>query len=83
MEHDLQAHADARASPQHKELRDLRLLFHYAQADAFCTPVERLTGHKVRAFISGFDTKADVATEIFVLHPDGYDGPSRTPNNTG
>ena len=45
------------------------------RADAFCEPVERLTGRKVRAFISGIDTEADLATEMFVLHPRGYDGP--------
>jgi hypothetical protein len=44
----------------------------------FCAPVERLTGRKVRAFISGIDTAVDVCTEMFVLHPAGYDGPSRT-----
>jgi hypothetical protein len=44
---------------------------------AFCEPVERLTGRKVRSFLSGIDTEADVATEMFVLHPAGYDGPSR------
>ena len=61
-----------------KQLRDLRLLFQYAEVDAFCKPVEQITGRKVKAFISGIDTKADVASEIFVLHPRGYDGPSRT-----
>ena len=40
--------------------------------------VERLTGRKVRAFISGVDTEAEgLATEMFVLHPAGYTGPSR------
>ncbi len=58
-------------------LRDLRLLFQYAEVDAFCGPVERLTGRKVRSFISGIDAKSDVASELFVLHPEGYDGPSR------
>jgi uncharacterized protein YbcI len=29
-------------------LRDLRLLFQYAEVEAFCAPVERLTGRKVR-----------------------------------
>jgi uncharacterized protein YbcI len=61
-----------------KQLRDLRLLFQYAEVDAFCDPVEQITGRKVKAFISGIDTKADVACEIFVLHPKGYQGPSRT-----
>ena len=62
---------------EHKHLRELRMLFQYAEEDVFCEPVERLTGRKVRAFISGIDTNADVATEVFVLHPDGYDGPRR------
>jgi len=63
---------------KHQELRDLRMLFQYAEAEAFCEPVERLTGRKVRAFVSGIDTAADLATELFVLHPCGYDGPGRT-----
>jgi uncharacterized protein YbcI len=62
---------------KHQELRDLRMLFQYADVDVFCGPVERLTGRKVRAFISGIDTEADLATEMFVLHPRGYDGPAR------
>jgi uncharacterized protein YbcI len=62
---------------EHKQLRDLRLLFQYAEVDAFCEPIERLTGRKVRAFISGIDTAADLACELFVLHPAGYAGPGR------
>jgi len=62
---------------QHERLRDLRMLFQYAEVDVFCEPVERLTGRTVRAFLSGIDTEVDVATEMFVLHPEGYDGPSR------
>ena len=68
---------------EHKHLRDLRLLFQYAEIDAFCEPVERLTARKVRGFISGIDTEADIATETFILHPDGYDGPSRTAAASG
>ena len=63
---------------EHKQLRDLRLLFQYADVAVFCEPVERATGRKVRAFISGIDTRSDTATEVFVLHPETYDGPSRT-----
>ena len=63
---------------KHRELRDLRMLFQYAEVEAFCEPVERLTGRKVRAFVSGIDTEADLATELFVLHPRGYDGPTRS-----
>jgi uncharacterized protein YbcI len=58
-------------------LRDLRLLFQYAEVEAFCEPIERLTGRKVRAFISGIDPDADLACEMFVLHPPGYSGQSR------
>ncbi|HWH11878.1 MAG TPA: Na-translocating system protein MpsC family protein [Solirubrobacteraceae bacterium] len=63
---------------EHERLRDLRMLFQYAEIAAFCEPVERLTGRKVRAFISGFDTEVDLASEMFVLHPDGYVGLSRS-----
>ena len=62
---------------EHQRLRDLRLLFQYAETDTFCEPIERLVGRKVRAFISGIDTKADLASELYVLHPRGYDGPGR------
>ena len=53
------------------------MLFQYAEVTRFCEPVERITGRRVRSFVSGFDTVSDVATELFVLHPAGYDGPSR------
>ena len=49
----------------------------------FCEPIERLTGRKVKAFISGIDTMADLATEIFVLQPRDYDGPSRIEADEG
>ena len=63
---------------EHQRLRDLRTFFQYATVPEFCEPIERLTGRKVRAFISGIDTEADgVSTEMFFLHPEGYDGPSR------
>ena len=64
---------------EHQRLRDLRLFFQYASVREFCEPVERITGRKVRAFISGVDTECDgLATEVFVLHPEGYEGDSRT-----
>jgi uncharacterized protein YbcI len=63
---------------QHQRLRDLRLYFQYANVPDFCRPIEEATGRKVRAFISGIDTEADgLSVETFVLHPEGYDGPSR------
>jgi uncharacterized protein YbcI len=66
------------AMGEHQRLRDLRTFFQYATLPQFCEPIERLTGRKVRAFISGIDTAVDgVSTEMFFLHPEGYDGPSR------
>ena len=63
---------------EHKRLRDLRMFFQYASVREFCEPVERLTGRKVRAFHSSIDTEVDgMAVEVFVLHPPGYEGPSR------
>jgi uncharacterized protein YbcI len=64
---------------EYRRLRDTRMLFQYARVVEFCEPVERLTGRKVRSFISGVDAEADgTSLEVFVLHPEGYDGPSRT-----
>src|SRR4051795_10772143 len=63
---------------EHERLRETRTFFQYASVAEFCEPVERLTGRKVRAFISGLDPAADgIACELFVLHPEGYDGPGR------
>jgi uncharacterized protein YbcI len=63
---------------EHQRLRDLRTFFQYATVPEFCEPIERLTGRKVRAFISGIDTEVEgISTEMFFLHPEGYDGPSR------
>jgi uncharacterized protein YbcI len=60
---------------EHQRLRDMRMVF----VREFCEPVERLTGRKVRAFTSGIDTMVEgLSVETFVLHPAGYDGPSRT-----
>jgi len=72
------AERSLRRMGKHQELRNLRLLFQYAEVNTFCEPVQRLTGRKVRAFISGIDTEADLATELFVLHPRGFDGPARS-----
>jgi len=64
---------------EHERLRETRMFFQYASVREFCTPVEHIVGRKVRAFLSAIDTEADgLVTEIFVLHPAGYDGPSRS-----
>src|SRR3954449_2609886 len=63
---------------EHERLRETRMFFQYATVEEFCEPIERLTGRPVRAFISGLDSVADgLAVELFVLHPEGYEGPSR------
>jgi uncharacterized protein YbcI len=63
---------------EHQRLRDTRMFFQYATVREFCEPVEELTGRKVRSFLSAVDTDVDgLSIETFVLHPDGYDGPSR------
>ncbi|MCW2992756.1 MAG: hypothetical protein JWQ18_251 [Conexibacter sp.] len=69
---------------EYQRLRDVRMLFQYARVAQFCEPVERLTGRKVRSFISGIDAAADgMSLEVFVLHPEGYDGPSRADLDSG
>jgi uncharacterized protein YbcI len=56
---------------EHQRLRDTRLYFQAATADKFREIIERLTGRKVRAFISGLDADVDVCSEVFYLE-DGY-----------
>src|SRR4051794_4792337 len=69
---------------EHARLRETRMFFQYATVDGFCEPVEQITGRKVRAFISGIDTRVDgLSVEVFVLHPAGYDGPSRSAHKEG
>jgi uncharacterized protein YbcI len=63
---------------QHERLRDMRTMFQYASVHEFCEPIEQITGRKVRSFLSAIDTEVDgLAVETFIMHPAGYDGPSR------
>jgi uncharacterized protein YbcI len=63
---------------EHGRVRDMRTFFQYATVEAFCEPIERLTGRRVRGFLSSIDTQVSgLAMETFVLHPEGYAGPSR------
>jgi uncharacterized protein YbcI len=43
--------------------------------------VEKITGRKVRAFVSGIDTNKDVSSEVFYLEPSspGRPGPEDSP----
>lgn len=52
---------------EHQRLRDTRMYFQAATHERFREIVERVTGRKVRAFISGLDAGADVCAEIFYL----------------
>jgi uncharacterized protein YbcI len=64
---------------EHHRLRDTRMFFQYASVREFCEPIERLTGRKVRSFLSSIDTVVDgLSIETFVLHPKGYTGPGRS-----
>ena len=59
-------------------VRQYRLTFQEVVGPNAIGAVEELTGRKVEAFLSGIDTEVDgLATEVFLLHPPGYDGPSR------
>jgi uncharacterized protein YbcI len=54
---------------EHERLRDLRTHFQYMAENDFVEAVEGITGRKVRAFVSGVDTRRDVASELFYLEP--------------
>jgi uncharacterized protein YbcI len=54
---------------EHQRLRDMRMVFQYSAEDEFRTAVEEITGRTVIAFISGIDTRTDIASEIFLLEP--------------
>jgi uncharacterized protein YbcI len=54
---------------EHQRLRDTRMYFQAATHDRFTEIVERLTGRRVRAFISGLDAEEDVCAEVFYLEP--------------
>lgn len=56
---------------EHQRLRDTRTFFQYATVNEFRAAVERITGRRVRAFVSGIDTEQDVSSEVFYLEPRG------------
>jgi uncharacterized protein YbcI len=55
---------------EHQRLRDVRLFFQHAREEDFRRTVETVTGRKVRGFVSGLDTRADIACEVFYLEPE-------------
>ena len=46
------------------------MYFQHATEDEFRETVERITGRKVRAFVSGIATEQDVSAELFYLEPE-------------
>lgn len=54
---------------EHQRLRETRLFFQHAREDDFRTTIERITGRRVRGFISGTDITEDVSCEVFYLEP--------------
>ena len=52
---------------EHQRLRDTRLYFQAATEERFREIIERITGRKVRAFISGLDAGVDICAEVFYL----------------
>lgn len=67
---------------EHERLRDMRMFFQYATVEEFCSPVERITGRKVRSFTSGIDTEQDVSVETFLFFPRGEEDGASTGKNT-
>jgi uncharacterized protein YbcI len=54
---------------EEQRLRDMRMFLQHATEDRFREVIERLTGRRVIAFVSGIDTVNDVASEVFYLEP--------------
>src|SRR4051794_1339712 len=54
---------------EQQRLRDMRMLFQYAAETEFRAAIEKITGRRVTAFVSGIDVDADVASEVFTLEP--------------
>ena len=72
------------AMDEHQRIRDTRAFFQYATVHEFCQPVEDITGRVVRAFHSSIDTRRDgQSAEVFVLYPQGREGPSRATEPQG
>ena len=66
---------------EHERLRDARLFFQYAVEHEFRAMVERILGRRTVAFVSGIDTRHDVAMELFTLEPQSAEHPVLTSAN--
>jgi uncharacterized protein YbcI len=59
---------------EHQRVREMRMFFQYVSRPHFCEPIERLTGRKVKSFLSAIDPETGgVAMETFVLEPQNGD----------
>ncbi len=67
--HDVLTHAEKSLTHNdHAEaVSNIRHLFQETMEKDFCAAVERLTGRRVRAFISGNHIDPDIAAEMFIL----------------
>lgn len=67
--HDVLTHAEKSLTHNdHAEaVNNIRHLFQETMEKDFCAAVERLTGRRVRAFISGNHIDPDIAAEMFIL----------------
>ena len=45
------------------------MFFQHAAEKEFVDTVERVSGRRVRGFVSGTDTHQDISTEVFYLEP--------------
>jgi uncharacterized protein YbcI len=52
---------------EEQRLRDTRSFSQYATEMKFLEVIERLSGRRVRAFVSGIDVSHDVSAEVFYL----------------
>ena len=57
------------AMGEHQRLREARLFFQHALEEQFRAIVEQALGRRTLAFVSGMDTRRDVAVEVFTLEP--------------
>lgn len=64
------------AMGEHERLRDARLFFQHALEHQFRAIIEDALGRRTLAFVSGIDTRRDVAIEVFTLEPAAEDGAS-------
>ena len=51
----------------HQRLQETRMFFQHVCKEDFRESVERITGRRVRALVSGIDTDTDVSSEVFYL----------------